>query len=67
MDPREITAFTVVIDGCLATGRISLMCLPAVTEQQTFLLAIVAKQRYYTLYYRRRRVLVLTIQDNVVS
>jgi hypothetical protein len=41
----------VVMGGCLAIARISLTCLPAATKQRMFLLAIVAKQRYYMLQY----------------
>jgi hypothetical protein len=37
--------------GSLAIARISLTCLPDVTKQRMFLLAIVALQRYYTLQY----------------
>jgi hypothetical protein len=45
-DPTENTASsissTVFMGGCLEIARISLTCLPAVTEQSMFLLAIVA-------------------------
>jgi hypothetical protein len=54
-DPTENTAsnsfYIVVIGDCLAIARISLTCLPAVTKQRIFLLAIVAWQRYSTLHY----------------
>jgi hypothetical protein len=46
VDPTEntasITCSTVVMGGCLATAKILLTCLPAVTKQRMFLFAIVA-------------------------
>jgi hypothetical protein len=54
-DPTENTAsnsFCIVFMGaCLAIALISLMCLPAVTKQRTFLLSIIPQQRRYTLQY----------------
>jgi hypothetical protein len=41
----------VAMGGCLAIAEILLTCLPAVTKQRMFLLAIVAQHRYYTLQY----------------
>jgi hypothetical protein len=40
-----------VMCDCLAIARMWLTCLPTATKQRMFLLAIVAKQRYYTLQY----------------
>jgi hypothetical protein len=54
-DPKENTGSNscsiVVMGGYLAIILISLTWSPAVTKQRMFLLAITAKQRYYTLQY----------------
>jgi hypothetical protein len=49
----------VVMGGCLPIALLSLTCLPSVTKQRTFLLTIVAYQRYYMLHYNKHLFTVL--------